>query len=236
MLKKINSSYKSKLILRIIIFLIITFGFISPLIFDGAPFASRYIMFTGLSNFVITIEYLLLIIFMLFKKDTTKKSIYTIRLISTGGILLTFFVFGLLLTPLALVTKEYNPFTLSSILQHFVNPILAILEFLLIDPQKEKVKKVYSFTPLSLSIIYTICIEIRGILINEPSVRTGGVHAKYPYFFFDPFYMGIFFEGGDLNVHYGVVPTIITLAIFHLLICFILLVIKNVVDKSYYKH
>ena len=231
MIKKINSSYKATLIIRIIIFLIITFGFLSPIIFDGAPFASRYIMFTGLSNFVIVIEYLLLIILMIFKVDTTKKSVYVIKLISTGGIALTFFIFGLLLTPVALATGEYNPFTFSSILQHFVNPILAILEFLLLDPQKEKIKKVYSLTPLSLSIIYTICIEIRGILTNNPSIRTGGVNAKYPYFFFDPFYMGVWFEGGNLGVHYGVVPTIITLAIFHLLVCFVLLICKNAINK-----
>ena len=235
MLNKINSSFKVKLLIRIIILVIITFGFISPLIFDGVPFESRYIMFTGLSNFAITIEYLLLIILMILKVDTTKKGIYVIRLISTGSILLTFFVFGLLLTPVAVATKEYNPFTLTSFLQHFVNPILAVSEFLLLDPQKEKTKKVYSLAPLSLSIIYTICIEIRGLYINAPSLRTGGVHAKYPYFFFDPFFMGVWFEGGNLNVHYGVVPTITSLAILHLLICFILVISKNTIDKSYCK-
>lgn len=232
MLKKINASFKAKLIIRIIIFIIVTFGFASSMIFDGAPFASRYIMFTGLSNFVITIEYLLLIILMFCKVDITKKGIYVIRLISTGGIFLTFLIFGLLLTPLAVATKEYDPFTFTSFLQHLLCPLLAILEFLLLDPQKEKMKKVYSFTPLSLSVIYTICIEIRGLLINEPSKRTGGVYAKYPYFFFDPYYMGVWFEGGDLNVCYGVVPTIFTLAIFHLLICFVLVISKNAIDSK----
>ena len=143
MLKKINSSYITKLLIRIIIFLVITFGFLSPIIFDHVSFATRYIMFTGLSNFIIVVEYFVLIILMLFKIDISRKSIYILRLISTGSILLTFMIFGFLLTPVALVTKEYNPFTLSSIMQHFVNPVLAILEFLLLDPSKEKIKKLY---------------------------------------------------------------------------------------------
>lgn len=232
MIERINES-KTKLIIRCLIFLVCVFAFISPIVFDGASFLTRFVMYTGLSNSLLVIEYAILITFTFLKFDLNSKEIYIMRLVITSCIFLTFVVFGFILTPASLASGEYNPFTISSIFQHFITPPIAILEFILLDPNKEKKNKLLCLHSLDISIIYIVFIEIRGAINNFPHVRTGGVYSKYPYFLFDPYFMGYFFEGGELNVNFGVVPIIAVLIVINIFLGLILVVIKNKVHSRF---
>lgn len=232
MIERINES-KTKLIIRCLIFLVCVFAFISPIVFDGASFLTRFVMYTGLSNSLLVIEYAILITFAFLKFDLNSKEIYIMRLVITSCIFLTFVVFGFILTPASLASGEYNPFTISSIFQHFITPPIAILEFILLDPNKEKKNKLLCLHSLDISIIYIVFIEIRGAINNYPHVRTGGVYSKYPYFLFDPYFMGYFFEGGELNVNFGVVPIIAVLIVINIFLGLILVVIKNKVHSRF---
>lgn len=216
-----------KLIIRIVILLISIFAFISPIILDGVSFLTRIVMYTGLSNTLLVILFAVLIVLTLLKRDLSSKAVYIFRLIVTSCIFLTFVVFGFILTPASISTGEYNPFTVSSIFQHFITPPIAILDFIFLDPCKERNSNLISLHSLDVSIIYLIFIEIRGALVTYPSLRTGGVYSKYPYFLFDPYFMGYLFEGGAINVHFGVIPIIIVLIIVNLLLGLLLNTIKN---------
>ncbi|MCQ2815086.1 MAG: hypothetical protein MJ227_02200 [Bacilli bacterium] len=229
---KINSSFKIKTIIRIIVLFIVTFSFVSPIVIDGVPWQSRFIPFTGLSAFIIFLEYIFLVISTILKLDSNKKIILYIRLICTGAITLTFIIFGLMLTPIALATQEYNPFTVSSVFQHFVTPTISIVEFFLIDPTNFKIKKRSSFLVLLISIPYALIIEIRGAIIDYPHIRTGGPFSKYPYFFMDSYFMGWLFEGGNLGVNFGVIPILLLMVLLHIFLGYILVICKNAVSTK----
>ena len=222
-----------KLIIRFVLLVICVFAFISPVIFDGVSFLTRVVMFTGLSNSLLVFQYLLLIIFTFLKFDLRSKRIYIFRFIVTSCITLTFIVFGFVLTPASIATGEFDPFKVSSLFQHFIAPPLAIAEFLLLDPVKEKIKRIHSFHSLDVSLVYLVAIEIRGAVSNAPHIKAGGVDSRYPYFLLDPYFMGFWFEGGTLNIHLGIIPILVILIGLDLLLGFCLLEVKNKISSKF---
>jgi len=221
-----------QILIKFIIFSVLSYTMLNSFIRAGSTWYTKLVMYTNLSNFIVWIEYLFLLVLLILNVTLKQRYIEAIRLTCNIPLIVTFLVFGLILTPLSLITKENNPFTLDSLFKHFICPILMILDYFIVDRKIDKLEKIDFFYPLFLSIAYLTFVLIRGFLSDYPSKRTGGPSAKFPYFFLDPYYMGYWFEGGDLNIHFGIFPSIIVLALFLLLITYLTCKIRNPKKKS----
>lgn len=210
---------------KLITFGCLAFGIISTFV-NGS--ISALVMYTNLSVLIVTLEYLMLIVLIIIKYDYHKRWVQVVRLCANSMLLLTFIVFGVILTPAALITNTPNVFGISSIFKHFVSPILMIFDYFVIDKEKYQLKKTDFFIAISLTILYTILIYIRGAIRTDlPHLKAGGSKSRYPYFFFDPYFVGCWFEGGTENIHIGIFPWIIILVTLFCLIIFFEMKLKK---------
>lgn len=161
-----------------------TLGFLGCIaclgIFDDYTNLNRnfYVYFTNLSN------YLCLWIMLCELIQTAKKSEKSyvsscplLKFIAMLGIMLTFFVFNLLLA------KDREPqlnFRLNSILFHVVLPIMFVADWVLFY-EHNKVKWYYPLVSTLFPIVYLAFVFIRAAILNFDSEN----HLLYPYFFLD---------------------------------------------------
>lgn len=216
---------------EILLFLISLTGCILAFVLSSAPWYSRLVMYTVLSNIIICFNYLLILFLRIRKYDLDKLWVQIIKFINVTCITLTFIIFALFLTPVMIATKQGNPIDKINFICHFVTPPLAIAQYLIFN-RKFDLKFKHVFTCLIIPILYLIFIEIRGPLVNYPHLELGGGLAKYPYFFFDPYFIGYFFEGGVKNIHFGIIPFIIVLISLMFGIGYLIYIIKRKINSA----
>lgn len=160
-------------------------GIISSLGFFDYEFKSDFfIFFTNLSNyFCIGIMLAELIQTAKKKEDSYVTALSTLKFMGVLMILLTFFVFNIMLAP---KRETYMNFQVTSILFHVVLPILYIADWFIFYERK-KTKWFYPFLSAIVPIVYAIFIYIRAWILDFNTET----YNLYPYFFLDLDTLGV---------------------------------------------
>lgn len=189
--------------------------------------------FTTLSNVAVD---LILIVFIVAdlkllksdgKENTKTNLLYIIKFLFTVSITITFLVFMFILAPTMTggIWHAYFDYYGYSFCLHFLNPLLAIIDFLLFDYGYEstKIHAVYATFP---ALIYVVCITIAGY----SGVRWGAMSAPYNFLnFMAPtgwFGFDLSLLGPD-TLGIGVAYMIVVLLLFFLALGSFFLVIKD---------
>ncbi|MGE4378664.1 MAG: Pr6Pr family membrane protein [Candidatus Izemoplasmatales bacterium] len=180
-----DKSNLTKKILRIIIFLLATIGFIwNTLRFDSPLKQLTY--FTIQSNILVAFVYLVLLL----KKEETKLLIILKRQ-ATVAIILTGLVYNFILKPY-LGDFDYTPNTLPDLLVHSIIPLLVFVDYLVFSHRF----KVKIFEPL-YSLIFPLIYWLFTIIYRLVGGNYNGTNyeSDYPYFFlnFPEYGVGYFF-------------------------------------------
>ena len=204
-----DKSNLTKKILRIIIFLLATIGFIwNTLRFDSPLKQLTY--FTIQSNILVAFVYLVLLL----KKEETKLLIILKRQ-ATVAIILTGLVYNFILKPY-LGDFDYTPNTLPDLLVHSIIPLLVFVDYLVFSHRF----KVKIFEPL-YSLIFPLIYWLFTIIYRLVGGNYNGTNyeSDYPYFF--------------LNFpEYGVGYFLIVL-VFIITIIYFLYIIDLFINKRY---
>ena len=143
-----------------------------------------YIHFTNLSNyFCIGILIAELIGVIKKKEDSYIKTAPLIKFMGLLSILLTFFVFNIMLAP---AREEYLNFTINSVTFHVLIPIIYVLDWILFYERKSNWK--YPLISVIVPLIYVIFIFIHAACFKfDVGVQNFGGTGPfiYPYFFLD---------------------------------------------------
>lgn len=149
-------------------------------IFDDYKNLNRnfYVYFTNISNFLcIGIMLAELIQTAKKKEDSFVWVKPLLKFIGMLGILLTFFVFNIMLA------KDREPqlnFRVNSILFHVVLPVMFVADWVMFYEHR-KVRWFYPLASTVFPIVYVIYIYIRASILGFDSEK----HLLYPYFFLD---------------------------------------------------
>ncbi len=143
-----------------------------------------YVHFTNLSNFFcIGIVFVGLIQTIRRKEDGYVSACPMLKFIGLLMILLTFFVFNIMLAP---ARASYLNFRINSVLFHIILPIMYVVDWILFYERK-KVKWHYPLFSVLAPLIYVIFVYIRAWICDfNPSVP-----YLYPYFFLNVDKIGV---------------------------------------------
>ena len=180
-----DKSNLTKKILRIMIFLSATIGFLwNTLRFDSPLKQLTY--FTIQSNIFVAFVYLVLLL----KKEESKLMIILKRQ-ATVAIILTGLVYNFILKPY-LGDFDYTPNTLPDLLVHSITPLLVFVDYLVFSHLfKAKIfEPLYSFIFPLIYWLFTIFYRLVGGNYNGANYE-----SDYPYFFlnFPKYGVGYFF-------------------------------------------
>ena len=220
-----NQVKSSSIIIKILLIISgltgLTFSFINN---STSPF-TPLLYFTVQSNIAII---LITIAFLVFDFVKLKNPQFVIpnwllifKYIFTVGITLTFFVFLFILTPAIIYTNNVSfLFSVNSICEHNIVPILAILDWFLFD-DSSKINRSTILYGLIFPIVYMFFAFFVGSLGAD-----FGEGSNFPYFFMDYNTQSWFNLG---NGQIGVIYWIIFLIFFILIIGWGLLRIKKAI-------
>jgi hypothetical protein len=169
----------------------ITLGFIGCVaclgIFDNIN-AIRwdfYVHFTNISNFFcIGVMLAALIQTAKKKEDSFVSAVPILKFIGVLGILLTFFVFNIMLAGAEGRDPQLN-WRIGSLLFHVVLPIMYIADWFLFYERK-KCKWYYPVTSIAFPLVYVIFLLIQAIILKFDAsilIPTTTTPLIYPYFF-----------------------------------------------------
>ena len=154
--------------------------------YDGSFDNVFYVYFTNLSNYLcIAVMFFELVQTANRKQDGYVKLSPALKFISVTAILLTFFVFNLLLAN----APDRNPlenFKVTSITFHVVLPLMLVSDWLLFYEHR-KVKWTYPLYSTVFPLVYLAFVYMRAWLVNFDTA----VPKLYPYFFIDANQQGI---------------------------------------------
>ena len=143
-------------------------------LFEGIYIKSFYLYFTNLSNYLcIGIMFAELIQTVKKKENSYTSVLPTLKFMGIISILLTFFVFNLLL---AKESSMQNDMSILNILLHKVLPLLYVADWFLFYGHK-KLKWYHPLLSTLIPLAYVVFIFIRAEILN----RVG--YLIYPYFF-----------------------------------------------------
>ncbi len=144
-----------------------------------------YVHFTNISNYLcIGIMFASLIQTAKKKEDSFVTVAPMLKFIGMLGILLTFFVFNIMLAGQEGRDPQLN-WRIGSLTFHVVLPILYIADWFLFR-QRGKCKWYYPIASISFPLIYVIFLLIQAIILNFDSsilIPTSTTPLIYPYFF-----------------------------------------------------
>ena len=144
-----------------------------------------YVHFTNLSNFLcIGVMLTALIQTIKKKEDGYVTAVPRLKFISMLGILLTFFVFNLLLAGAADRDPQLN-WRVGSLCFHVVLPIMYIADWFLFYERK-KIKWYYPILSIAFPLAYMLFIFIQAAIMKfDTSILIPGTNTPliYPYFF-----------------------------------------------------
>ncbi|MBR5122885.1 MAG: Pr6Pr family membrane protein [Anaerotignum sp.] len=144
-----------------------------------------YVHFTNLSNFLcIGVMFSALIQTIKKKEDGYVTAVPRLKFISMLGILLTFFVFNLLLAGAADRDPQLN-WRVGSLCFHVVLPIMYIADWFLFYERK-KIKWYYPILSIAFPLTYMLFIFIQAAIMKfDTSILIPGTNTPliYPYFF-----------------------------------------------------
>jgi hypothetical protein len=174
-----------------------------------------FVMFTVQSNILVLVYFFLAVL----PVSKESRGFQILHLAALSAIIMTFLIFGCLLTPLSLASGAYDPFRLRSVLAHFVMPAAMFLDALFFSEPILSLKKKDTWYGLVFPVLYYSTMMVRGCF-RTGSAPFGG-DARYPYFFMDPSLAGWWFEGGEMNIHFGVFPFFFVLLLLSILVSFL---------------
>ena len=157
----------------------VTLGFIGIIgslgYFNKSFSSSFYVMYTNLSNYLCIGIILYLLIKCIRGKEEEAKSLSILRFTSVIMILVTFFVYNILLAGEKTASEYF--FSISNLIMHVVLPLMFTADWIIFS--KHNVAKVY-YPLLStvLPLIYVVFILIRAAILGPSYSGT-----LYPYFF-----------------------------------------------------
>lgn len=139
--------------------------------------------FTIISNMLCFLFYLVIVILMITKNLNKNKYYYIFKGTITMGVVITMFVYQLLIAPNGLDVYEKD--ILACELVHLIVPVLVLLDYF-IFAEKGNIKKNYPFYWCSILLAYLIFVAIYSLC--------GGTFngEKVPYFFLDVEELGLF--------------------------------------------
>ena len=153
-----------------------------------------YVHFTNLSNFLcIGVMFSALIQTIKKKEDGYVTAVPRLKFISMLGILLTFFVFNLLLAGAADRDPQLN-WRVGSLCFHVVLPIMYIADWFLFYERK-KIKWYYPILSIAFPLAYMLFIFIQAAIMKfDTSILIPGTNTPliYPYFFVNLETQGVF--------------------------------------------
>ena len=153
-----------------------------------------YVHFTNLSNFLcIGVMFSALIQTIKKKEDGYVTAVPRLKFISMLGILLTFFVFNLLLAGAADRDPQLN-WRVGSLCFHVVLPIMYIADWFLFYERK-KIKWYYPILSIAFPLTYMLFIFIQAAIMKfDTSILIPGTNTPliYPYFFVNLETQGVF--------------------------------------------
>ncbi len=199
-----NRNVRLSIMLKIALIIVILIG-VSSSIFFASSFTSgvKTLMFYTLQSniFVMVIEVVFLInqirVYHGRASFITDKW-RTAKYILVCGVLLTFVVFGLLLTPVLPIAYT---FSVTSISLHFIAPLIAITDFFLFDYKKQLSVRTIALTiipPLYYLLFVLGCIGL--------GIRFPPDNKLVPYFFLDYEQFGWFsFTSNGIGVGYWII-------------------------------
>lgn len=159
----------------------ITLGFIGIIgsfgYFNRSFSQNFYLMYTNLSNYFCIGITLYLLIGNIRKQDENKisNSISIIRFVSVIMILVTFFVYNILLAKEKTISDYF--FSISNLIMHVILPLMFMVDWILFN-NHNKTKWYYPFLSTILPLIYVAFILIRALILGNSYSGT-----LYPYFF-----------------------------------------------------
>lgn len=205
--------------------------FILSYIFDF-EYAGKPTFFTVQSNIFVIIIMMILNVFDVLKLCEkfvkVPTLLYRIKFISTTAISLTSIVFCLLLTPLLVLEGRADvAFSFSSIVMHVIVPFISIYDWF-VDDGEQHVPLYAAPIPLIFPLYYMFFAYIASACgVRFRSYEEGvEVMSKYPYFFLDYETYGFFKIDG---INFGIVYWLIIIIIDVLIICFGLILLKNLI-------
>lgn len=166
----------------------ITLGFIGIIgsfgYFNRSFNQNFYLMYTNLSNYFCIGITLYLLIRNIKNKDENKisPSISIIRFVSVIMILVTFFVYNILLAKEKTISDYF--FSISNLIMHVILPLMFMLDWILFNDHN-KTKWYYPFLSTVLPLIYVAFILIRALILGNSYSGT-----LYPYFFLNVEHLG----------------------------------------------
>jgi hypothetical protein len=174
-----------------------------------------FVMFTVQSNILVLVYFLLAVL----PVSKESRGYQLLHLAALSAIFMTFLIFGCILTPLSLTSGAYDPFRPRSILAHFVMPAAMFTDTVFFSEPVFVLKKKDTWYGLAFPVLYYSTMMVRGCF-RTGSAPFGG-DARYPYFFMDPSLAGWWFEGGEMNIHFGVFPFFFVLLLLSILVSFL---------------
>lgn len=144
-----------------------------------------YVMYTNLSNYFCIGVTLYLLIKNIRNKDENKisTSMSIIRFISVIMILVTFFVYNILLAKDKTISDYF--FSISNLIMHLILPLMFLVDWILFN-NHNNAKWYYPFLSTILTLIYVAFILIRALILGNSYSGT-----LYPYFFLNVERLGL---------------------------------------------
>lgn len=167
----------------------ITLGFIGIIgsfgYFNRSFNQDFYVMYTNLSNYFCIGVTLYLLINNIRNKDENKisTSMSIIRFISVIMILVTFFVYNILLSKDKTISDYF--FSISNLIMHLILPLMFLVDWILFN-NHNNAKWYYPFLSTILPLIYVAFILIRALILGNSYSGT-----LYPYFFLNVERLGL---------------------------------------------
>ena len=167
----------------------ITLGFIGIIgsfgYFNRSFNQDFYVMYTNLSNYFCIGVTLYLLIKNIRNKDENKisTSMSIIRFISVIMILVTFFVYNILLAKDKTISDYF--FSISNLIMHLILPLMFLVDWILFNNHNNS-KWYYPFLSTILPLIYVAFILIRALILGNSYSGT-----LYPYFFLNVERLGL---------------------------------------------
>ena len=199
-----------------------------------------FLYFTVISNILIMIISIVFLIYQIkYLKNNEYKVpswLFPLKFIFTVAITVTFIIYTFILAPVILAYDNFvKVFSVNNFCLHIITPIIAIINFCLIDSHfcfKKHIKY--------LGLILPICYFIFSLLLASISnkayfIDANNTYSQFPYFFLNYHKFGWFTLNKGIE-HIGVFYWLVFVALLILGIGFILLKLQNHNHKKYYSN
>lgn len=197
-------------VIRVAALFIITLGLVLNFLQGNALRMLTY--YTILSNVMVWLCLLLL----LHKSISQSPRFMIFKLVVTTAVLLTFFVYHLVLYPVISKMEGFDYPWPIDFLVHTFGPLYMLFDFLTFDRTRE-MKDIYGWYGVLGPLLYYLFVVVYGVcggrfFGDEQS-------SRYPYFFLDPEIIGIF----------GVVLSVLGIALFSAFIGFGTVLVRSMI-------